>query len=274
MARNDFSPEMAEVTSDMVVIEPRAQNPIDPPWQSKILEGVDDFRKSVHQFAGQTFSQIVPQAANRADRDASSDDTEEAAETEEQAKKIQHAQLIVKKTLGMEQGPKITLKCIDCNGGKKGVKDVVVEWKHSWEDVLRQLKRDFKRDVIFEYEVAGRVCRVHDDATFDRAMALAERSGNKLYVVIQDAVWKTAPEEEVEQEEPEPEEQASGWCVGVQRNSFLPLCCSRVLPDTYDNLCGSNAIPSSQIQTAALLRNSGSRCVLGGGTRCYLQPWR
>ena len=198
---------MAEITSDMVVIEPRAQHPNDNlPWQSKILEGVDDFRK----FAGQTFSQLVPQAG-KTDKDASSEDTEETAEheTEEEQKKMRHAQLIVKKTLGLDPGPQITLKCIDVGGGKKGVKDVIVEWKHSWEDVLRQLKRDFKRDVIFEYEVAGRVCRVHDDATFDRAMALAERSGNKLFVVIQDAVWKTAPEEVVEQEEPEPEEQVS-----------------------------------------------------------------
>jgi hypothetical protein len=221
MAQNALSPEMVEVTSDMVVIEPRAPNPADPPWHGNFFEGIDDLRKSVHQFAGQTFSQVVPQRAERTDKDASSDDTEEAPETEEQARKIQHAQLIVKKKLGLEQGPKITLKCIDSMGKKKGVQDVEVEWNHSWEDVLRALKHKFKKDVIFEYEVAGRVCRVHDDSTFDRAMALAERSDGKLYVVIQDAVWKIAPEEEVEQEEPEPEEQASIHLIFHPRCQFL-----------------------------------------------------
>eukprot|EP00291_Cryptomonas_curvata_P011867 CAMPEP_0172190464 /NCGR_PEP_ID=MMETSP1050-20130122/23130_1 /TAXON_ID=233186 /ORGANISM="Cryptomonas curvata, Strain CCAP979/52" /LENGTH=260 /DNA_ID=CAMNT_0012865345 /DNA_START=66 /DNA_END=845 /DNA_ORIENTATION=+ len=206
MARNDFSPEMTEVTSDMVVIEPRIQHPNQAPWGSQLIEGVDDFRKHVSEFAGKTFSNFIPPPAQRTDQDDSSDDTMEAsASREAEQKNLRLAQLYVKKS--MAEGPTILLKCIDSIGGKKGIKDVKVEWSHSWEDVLRQLKRDFKRDVIFEYEVAGRVCRVHDDSTFDRAMALAEASGNKLFVVIQDAVWKTAPEEEVEPEEPEPEEQ-------------------------------------------------------------------
>ena len=220
MARNDFSPEMTEVTSDMVVIEPRIQHPNQAPWGSQLIEGADDFRKHISAFAGKTFSNIIPQPAQRADQDDSSDDTLEAtASTEAEQKSIRHAQLYVKKTLGMVPGPTILLKCIDSIGGKKGIKDVKVEWNHSWEDVLRQLRRDFKRDVVFEYEVAGRVCRVHDDSTFDRAIALAEASGNKLFVVIQDAVWKTAPEEEVEPEEPEPEEQVHPAECGGSTNS-------------------------------------------------------
>ncbi len=192
----------------MVVIEPRIQHPNQAPWGSQLIEGVDDFRKHISAFAGKTFSDIIQQPGQRTDQDDSSDDTLEAmVSTDADQKRIRHAQLYVKKTFGMEKSPDILLKCIDSIGGKKGIKDIKVEWKHSWEDVLRQLKRDFKRDVIFEYEVAGRVCRVHDDSTFDRAMALAEASGNKLFVVIQDAVWETAPEEEVEPEEPEPEEQ-------------------------------------------------------------------
>ena len=222
MARNDFSPEMTEVSSDMVVIEPRIQHPNQAPWGSQLIEGVDDFRKHVSEFAGKTFSNIIPQQTQRTDQDDSSDDTMEAIVSREvEQKNLRLAQLYVKKTYGMAEGPAILLKCIDSLGGKKGIKDVKVEWSHSWEDVLRQLKRDFKRDVIFEYEVAGRVCRVHDDSTFDRAMALAEASGNKLFVVIQDAVWKTAPEEEVEPEEPEPEEQVSP----PDKEAVLRLCC-------------------------------------------------
>jgi hypothetical protein len=74
---------------------------------------------------------------------------------------------------------------------------------------MRELKKKFKRDVVFEYEVAGRVLRVHDDATFDRAMALAERSDNRLFVVIQDAAWKVAQAEDEEPDEPDLEEEVA-----------------------------------------------------------------
>lgn len=114
----------------------------------------------------------------------------------------------VERELGLKPGPKIMLKCIDNMDGKLKAKDLEVDWLHSWGDVLRDLKSEFKRDVIFEYEVGGRVIRVQDDSSFDRAMALAEGSGNKLYVVIQQAVWAEPVLEEVEPDEPEPEEEA------------------------------------------------------------------
>eukprot|EP00961_Rhodomonas_salina_P248543 3359116-Rhodomonas_salina.1 len=146
------------------------------------------------------------------------------------------AQVTVKKKLGLEEGPPIKLKCIDGMDGKLKAAEINVEWMDSFEDVLRKLKAQFKRDVIFEYEVCsgtrtpvliywvwvlllpsssrspapapfflllllhlpssscssssprllwalttcpsvcvnGRVIRVHDDESFDRAVALAE----------------------------------------------------------------------------------------------------
>lgn len=81
-----------------------------------------------------------------------------------------------------------------------------MEWDDSFEDVLSKLREEFNRDVIFDYELHGRVMRVQDDAGFDRAMAVAERGGNVLYVVIQQGVWSTKHVEEIEPEEPEPEE--------------------------------------------------------------------
>ena len=113
----------------------------------------------------------------------------------------------VERELGLKPGPTIKLKCIDNMTGKLKACDIEVKWEDAWEDVLVKLKETFKRDVIFEYEVAGRILRVQDDSSFDRAMALAEGSDNKLYVVIQVAVWAEPPVEEVEPEEPEPEEQ-------------------------------------------------------------------
>ena len=113
----------------------------------------------------------------------------------------------VEQELGLKPGPTIKLKCIDNMEGKLKAIDINVEWLESWEVVLRKLKEGFKRDVIFEYEVGGRVIRVQDDESFDRAIALAENSGNKLYVVIQQAVWSEPVFEEPEPEEPEPEEQ-------------------------------------------------------------------
>eukprot|EP00960_Hanusia_phi_P023650 698258-Hanusia_phi.AAC.1 len=65
--------------------------------------------------------------------------------------------------------------------GKLKSKDIVVQWDDSWEIILGKLKRAFKRDVTFEYEVDGRIVRVQDDEAFDRAMELAESSGGKLY---------------------------------------------------------------------------------------------
>lgn len=68
-----------------------------------------------------------------------------------------------------------------------------MDWDDAYEDILRKLKEEFKRDVIFDYELHGRVMRVHDDEGFDRAMAVAERGGNVLYAVVQQAVWSTKP---------------------------------------------------------------------------------
>jgi pimeloyl-ACP methyl ester carboxylesterase len=113
----------------------------------------------------------------------------------------------VERELGLKPGPTITLHCIDNIGGKFKALELKVQWSQSFEDVLRMLKESFKRDVIFEYEVGGRVIRVQDDSSFDRAIALAEGSGDKLYVVIQEAVWAVPPLEEIEPEEPEPEEE-------------------------------------------------------------------
>lgn len=117
------------------------------------------------------------------------------------------AQVTVKKKLGLEEGPPIKLKCIDGMDGKLKAAEINVEWMDSFEDVLRKLKAQFKRDVIFEYEVNGRVIRVHDDESFDRAVALAEGSKNILYCVIQQAAWKENPVEEPEPDEPEPPEE-------------------------------------------------------------------
>jgi len=114
---------------------------------------------------------------------------------------------LVERELGLKPGPTITLHCIDNMDGKFKALEMRVDWIDSWEDVLQKLKEAFKRDVIFEYEVGGRVLRVQDDGSFDRAMALAEGSGNKLYVVIQQAVWAEPVMEEIEPEEPEPEEE-------------------------------------------------------------------
>ena len=113
----------------------------------------------------------------------------------------------VERELGLKPGPSIELHCIDNMDGKFKADRVVVKWTDAWEDVLQMLKEKFKRDVIFEYEVGGRVLRVQDDGSFDRAMALAEGSGNRLYVVIQQAVWAEPVMEEIEPDEPEPEEE-------------------------------------------------------------------
>ena len=99
--------------------------------------------------------------------------------------------------------------------------DIVVDWDDAFEDVLKKLREEFGRDVIFDYELHGRVMRVQDDQGFDRAMAVAERGGNILYVVIQQAVWSTKHVEEVEPEEPEPEE-APLLVTCADRMSYSP----------------------------------------------------
>ncbi|EKX34460.1 hypothetical protein GUITHDRAFT_166216 [Guillardia theta CCMP2712] len=120
---------------------------------------------------------------------------------------LKEAQDLVEKTYGLEKGPTLLLKCIDGMDGKLKSKDIVVQWDDSWEMILQKLKRAFKRDVIFEYEVDGRIVRVQDDEAFDRAMELAESSGGKLYGVIQQAMWKNPIIEDPEPDEPEPEEE-------------------------------------------------------------------
>jgi hypothetical protein len=79
-------------------------------------------------------------------------------------------------------------------------------------------------------------------------MYLAERSGNQLYVVVQQATWETPAVEEPEPEEPEPEEQTIiitcadryecvGGCVSVLHvytfsvtyaRSFFSLICKTI----------------------------------------------
>ena len=125
----------------------------------------------------------------------------------EQEVAVVQAKAKVEQELGLKPGPTIKLHCIDNLGGKFKALELEVKWEESWEDVLRNLKAAFKRHVIFEYEVGGRVIRVQDDQSFDRAMALAEASENKLFVVIQQAVWAEALLEEGEPDEPEPEEE-------------------------------------------------------------------
>lgn len=256
MARGGPAPELTEVFSDLVVIEPRPGPPGDAPLASNFIEGFDDFRKNVSVFVGDTFRTFVPGASTADGMDgqdetfASTPDTLESFEVSEvpprNAAIKKHAQILVKNTLGQELGPKILLKCIDAVGEKKCVQDLWVEWNHSWEFVMRELKRLFKRDVVFEYEVAGRVIRVHDDATFDRAMALAEASGNRLFVVIQEAAWKIAQDEEEEPDEPDPEEEV-GPGLDFKLLLTADLCYATYMRRTWQTIFSCKSIHSEPL---------------------------
>ena len=158
-------------------------------WQEEVGESLEQVQADAEKQLNQFTSLLIGGG-----KDVDDDGTAQAV-------------LKVEQELGLKPGPQIKLKCIDNMEGKLRAVDLDVEWTESWVEVLRRLKEAFKRDVIFEYEVGGRVIRVQDDESFDRAIALAEGSGNRLYVVIQQAVWSEPVFEEPEPEEPEPEEQ-------------------------------------------------------------------
>jgi hypothetical protein len=58
----------------------------------------------------------------------------------------------------------------------------------------RQLKTEFGRDVVFEYECAGAVVRVETQADLDAAIEAADRAGHQLDVLVRKARWSSTTE--------------------------------------------------------------------------------